>query len=346
MEKHVTLRDIAKATGVHFTTVGLALRNDPHVNVETAARIREVAAELGYTHNAMLSALSAYRRGGKRFAGVLAYVLGYDPRAYGDNLAEASLRQALTQYAHSQGFRIEVFQVDTGEVSGPQLSRILQVRGIQGVVLAPRLPNPGPISELEWSRFSTVAVGYSVTNVAAHRVAIHHAYNMRLCVRTLRERGYRRIGLILQQDFSKRSLGVMLGSYLAENYAQPEIYPVPPHYVPEVTRESLAGWLKEHRVDAVVLPGYALEIVDWIRELGYRVPEAIGIALISRFGKSDDYAGIDEQNDLLGVAAGKAVFSLLQHNERGLPAHPLYTLVEGRWVDRRTVRSTMTLAAN
>ena len=79
MEKHVTLRDIAKVTGVHFTTVGLALRNDPHVNAATAARVQETARRLGYTPNAMLSALSAYRRGrDRRIAGVLAYVLNYN----------------------------------------------------------------------------------------------------------------------------------------------------------------------------------------------------------------------------------------------------------------------------
>ena len=74
---------------------------------------------------------------------------------------------------------------------------------------------------------------------------------------------------------------------------------------------------------------------------GDKYPEPVdemGIALISRFGQSDHIAGIDEQNDLLGVAAGKCLVSLLQHNELGLPEYPVYTMVEGRWVDRPTVR--------
>lgn len=340
MEKHVTLRDIAKLAGVHFTTVGLALRNDPHVNAKTAARVQEVARRVGYTQNAMLSALSAYRRGSsRRFAGVLAYVLTYDPTMYQGNLAEATLAKAVAGYAESQGFTLETFQVTDPGMTGPQLSRVLRARGIHGVLLSPRLPVPGPISDLDWQDFSTVAVGYSITNVAAHRVCIHHAYNMRLCLRKLRERGYQRIGLIVKQDFSERSLGVMLGSYLAEQYANPPENKVLPLFAQELSQKMVGKWLKSQRVDCVIMPGANLEIYDWIKQLGYQVPGDIGLALISRFGESDHVAGIDEQNDLLGVAAGKCLVSLLQHNERGLPEFPIYTMVEGRWVDRPTVRA-------
>jgi len=340
MDQHVTLRDIAKMTGVHFTTVGLALRNDPHVSAETAAKVQEVARRVGYTQNAMLSALSAYRRGrGQRFAGVIAQVLAYDPAQYQGNLAEATLSAAVAGYAKAQGFSVETFVAAEPAMTGAQLSRVLRARGIQGLVLSPRLPTPGPISDLEWNDFSVVAVGYSITNVPAHRVCIHHAYNMRLCLRKLRERGYRRIGLIVQPDFSERSLGVMLGTYLAEQFDLPKANRVEPLYTQRLTPAAVGRWLKRQRVDCVVLPGANLEVHAWIRELGYRVPEDVGLALISRYGQSDDIAGIDEQNDLLGVAAGKCLVSLLQHNERGLPLYPVYTMVEGRWIDRPTVRS-------
>ncbi|MBP6508694.1 MAG: LacI family DNA-binding transcriptional regulator [Opitutaceae bacterium] len=339
MEKRVTLRDIAEATGVHFTTVGLALRNDSRVKAATIAKVRAAARDLGYTHNAMLSALSAYRRNHQhRFAGTLAYVLNYKPEAYKGNLAETTLRSSLANYAKSQGFKLETFQITNPGMTGLQVSRILQARGIQGVLLSPRLPTPGPISDLEWGHFSTVAIGYSVTNVAAHRVCIHHAYNMRLCLRKLRERGYRRIGLVVLQDFSERSHGIMLGSYLAEQYSLLASNRVTPLIPKELTKAALGKWLKAQRVDCVIMPGYYVEIYDWIKKLGYNVPNEIGIGLISRFGKSEDMAGIDEQNDLLGVAAGKSIVSLLQHNEHGLPEYPLYTMVEGRWVDGPSVR--------
>ena len=87
MFQRVTLRDIAKDAGVHFTTVGLALRNDPRVTPATAARVQASARKLGYAHDAMLSALSLYRhRNSQRFAGVIAYVVTYSPEQLKANL--------------------------------------------------------------------------------------------------------------------------------------------------------------------------------------------------------------------------------------------------------------------
>lgn len=47
--KTVTLQDIAARCGVTKATVSLALRNDPRVNTDTAARVLTAAAELGYS---------------------------------------------------------------------------------------------------------------------------------------------------------------------------------------------------------------------------------------------------------------------------------------------------------
>ena len=65
----------------------------------------------------------------------------------------------------------------------------------------------------------------------------------------------------------------------------------------------------------------------------------MGIALLSRSGETDGIAGIDEQMEQLGESAARFVISLLRHNERGLPRFPRYTLVEGSWIDRPTVRT-------
>jgi len=46
--KIVTQRDIAARCGVHRSTVSFVFNGDPRIPEETAARIREVAAELGY----------------------------------------------------------------------------------------------------------------------------------------------------------------------------------------------------------------------------------------------------------------------------------------------------------
>jgi len=47
MEKRITLRDIAEMTGVHFTTVGVALRHDPQVKLATTAKVLAGAQRRG-----------------------------------------------------------------------------------------------------------------------------------------------------------------------------------------------------------------------------------------------------------------------------------------------------------
>ena len=339
MEKRVTLRDIAKVAGVHFTTVGLALRNDSRIKPVTVARVQAVSRRLGYKRDAMLSALTAYRRtSSNHFGGVIACITTYDAAALKTNPTERSMIEAATACAHSQGFALESFQINAPGMTGAQMSRILRARGIQGVLFSPRLPLPGPLPDMEWEHFSPVAVGYSITYPRVHRVCFHDTHNMRLAMTELRARGYRRIGLVMQYEIFERSMGVVPGAYLAEQYLLPEEDRVVPLITHRVTKVSLHKWLREQRIDCVILTVYPLEIWAWIEELGYAVPGEMGVCMPGRWGPCNEIAGVDLQMELVGETAVRCIVSMLQQNERGLPAYPRYVAVEGHWVDRPSVR--------
>jgi LacI family transcriptional regulator len=341
MEKRVTLRDIAKATGVHFTTVGLVMRNNPRVKPSTAAKVRRAARQLGYTQDAMLSALSTYRHASARkFAGTIGFIVTYPPeRLKQSNFTDRIVIDAATAYAKSQGFGLEPFQINAPGMTASRMNQILRARNVQGLILATRLPEPGPMPELDWQHFSTVAIGYSITNLTLHRACPHHARNMRLLLAELRSRGYQRIGLVLQRNIYERNMGIVLGAYLAEQYLHPADKHIPPLFAEEITKPALKDWLRSQRIDCVILTDRPLEISEWINELGYRVPDQLGIALISRWGENGAIAGIDERPELFGEAAANFAVSLIQHNERGLAESPRYLLVQGRWVERPTVRA-------
>lgn len=57
-ERPITIYDVARAAGVAPSTVSRAFSRPGRVNAETAERIREVAAELGYRANPQARALS------------------------------------------------------------------------------------------------------------------------------------------------------------------------------------------------------------------------------------------------------------------------------------------------
>jgi len=61
MERRVTIRDIATAAGVHFTTVSRVLTKRPGVSLEIRERVTRIAGDLKYVPDPMLSALTNYR---------------------------------------------------------------------------------------------------------------------------------------------------------------------------------------------------------------------------------------------------------------------------------------------
>ena len=62
MRRHeVSIEDIARSAGVSHSTVSRALRDSPLISVDVRERIRSLAAEMGYTPNAIAQSLQTRR---------------------------------------------------------------------------------------------------------------------------------------------------------------------------------------------------------------------------------------------------------------------------------------------
>ena len=73
----ITQRDVARACGVHPSTICLALKNSPSIPLPTRRRVQAVAEELGYRPNVAarnLALLRGEKQGGRD---VLEFVPGY-----------------------------------------------------------------------------------------------------------------------------------------------------------------------------------------------------------------------------------------------------------------------------
>jgi LacI family transcriptional regulator len=332
-----TLRDIAKATGFHFTTVGLAMRGDPRILPATAEKIRQVAADMGYTQDAMLSALSSYRHAKQsRFAGLIGYLHTYDlPKDYVTNHRSRQTHTAAENRARELGFKLEPIDVRADGLTGKRLTALLRARGIRGLVLPPLMPVPDHFVELDWDQFVTVAIGYSIITPKTYRAAFNQAYSMKLALRELRQLGYRRIGLQMYHEADVRTNGNTLGAYLADQMRQPESDRLPPLFTAEIPPTNLAQWLDRYRPDCILAASDSP--LPLLKKLGLKVPEDIGFAVLSRDGEASPVAGIDEQADLLGESAVDFAVSLLRNNQHGLPQYPRVVLVESRWVWKPTL---------
>lgn len=335
----VTLREVAKRAGVHYSTVSLALRNLGGIPEVTRQRVLRAAEELGYRPDPMLAALASYRRArpAAGYRATLAWVTNFPTRTeWRKEEIFAEYFQGARERAQALGFRLQEFWLREPEMTAARASRILAARGIAGLVIAPQ-PTPAEAIELEWERFAAVSIGYSLARPTLHMVCPNQYRCMKLAVEQLAVRGYRRIGLTLLRASDERVDHNWLAGYLVAQQALPARHRLRPLRLERWDKREFAAWLRRERPDAVV--SKCAEAVAALRELGYAVPRQLGLALLTRVKAGRGIAGVNESPEEVGAAAVDHVAGMLQRNERGVPASPRRLLIEGRWIDGPTVRA-------
>jgi LacI family transcriptional regulator len=96
----------------------------------------------------------------------------------------------------------------------------------------------------------------------------------------------------------------------------------------------LKAWLKTNKPDAILTD--VCELRAMLNEVGWRVPGRVGLAALSVLDGNAD-AGIDQNSYEIGRAAVQLLISLINHNECGIPKICRELLVEGSWVNGKTL---------
>lgn len=340
MNQRITLRDIAKAAGVHYTTVARALRNSPALPIATRQRIQAIADELGYTPDPMMSALSSYRlsRRKESYQGVIGWIDGYSsPPPISKAMFEGAKERA-----GEMGYNLESFRGDSssGTRTEESLNRVLLARGVRNLIIAPHFSANSKL-DLDWKLYSAVSVSLSVAWPPLNLITNDQFYNITLTMAQLRKLGYRRIGFILERRLVEITAKRWLGGYLA---SQQELAPKdrlePLIFDNFPSPEVLRCWWKRWKPDALVTEEFL-----WRKKLSQvlnlRCPDEIGIAALSLRQDSagnETMSGIQERHDLVGAFAIEHLVRMEHMDERGIPASPFMTLVQGEWVDARSTR--------
>lgn len=185
-----TLRDVALRAGVSARTVSNVVNGvDARVSTQTAARVREAIAELGYQPNLLARQL---RTGRSR---VLALVVPDLRNPYFAQVAATCIRVA-------RGYGYNVFIEETGDDPEAELnaSRGFGDPMIEGVILAPlHLDQSRLLREMS---APVVLLGERDSDVPLARVGFDNTEAGRALTAHLIERGYRRIGVIGRSDTS------------------------------------------------------------------------------------------------------------------------------------------------
>jgi DNA-binding LacI/PurR family transcriptional regulator len=343
----MTTRELARLSGVSSATVSLALRNHPRISKVTKNRIVRLARKHGYVVDGRVAELMGAIRihGAEKLEGCLGLISLYPkPRPWEDPARNylQRIQQAAVQRAAELGYRIEPFWVREPGLRPERLAAIMEARGIAGLLSLGALELedeiPAPLQ-----KFTIVTSGTSI-HTRVHRVVSHFSQNANRLLMTLKERGYRRPGAILQQFQDGRNLHQIAGIYLYfTKYVFGDL-DVPIFYAtdePELS--SVDRWFRYYQPDVIIYGEYRRYgpvIEKYLKDRGLRVPRDVGLALIDSSTHPENMSGVRPNMEQCGKSTVELLVSVLQQRQYGLPANPTVISVEGNWVEGKTIRAT------
>ncbi|HRE83421.1 MAG TPA: LacI family DNA-binding transcriptional regulator [Opitutaceae bacterium] len=342
----VTLSALAKLCGLSPATVSRALSGHPHVRADVRAQVIAAAQSHGYERNQLVSAIMAQVRGtrSQRFVGNLALV--HVPSANQPNLRPMQRRilRGAEERAVELGYKTDLFTLEGGEKGQASLARVLQARGVMGVIFLHSKPNPDISAYARcWDYFAIVQIDYDSPTLVRHVVSLDHHFTLVSALSRLRERGYRRIGLFIERHKDERLIYKWSAAFRSFQENQGGIGNIPIHTEVEMSRAGFLAWFEEHHPDLII--GHVDRALAWLKRSGVDTPDQVGFFNLNWNERTRPCAGLDLRPELHGVVAVETLTAQTQRNERGIPLDPRSILINGRWVDGPTLRPTAPAAA-
>lgn len=334
----VTMQMIADKAGVSRMAVSLALRNSPKISPATRKRIREIAEELGYRPNPLVSALMTQLRDVRRVPRptTLAYLTTYPtadgwrrPGPFVEFFEGAKVR------AEALGYTLEEWWAAQPGMSEQRLSDILFNRNIHGLLVAP-LPPGSSALHLEWTKFAAATIGFSLVEPAIPRASNDQYQSITVALQELSALGYKRIGLAITDEEDVRVQRKWSAGFLVHQQSLPAKQRVPSLRSDSSFASAFTEWFRKNEPDAIL--SQEPRCIEYLGRLGIQVPRDVGFAHLALTDSDTGLAGIHQNGRLVGASMIDLVDAQLRRNERGVPSVPKTVLVQGRWVPGPTVR--------
>lgn len=325
---------IARELGVSQSTVSRALRNDKQIPEATRIRVRETAKRLAYRPNPMVSTLMEEIRTGrpKRSHGCLMIIVDREDRK--DWFRFSAYREqyeGFTEQSEQHGYKTECVFLRNPKTDLDAIDSLLYSRGIDGVFLAAPNWQQHDSFTLQWDRYAIATLGYSWDRFPIDRVATAHRRNANRCYEQLRQRGYRRIGMIIDIIATNWADRTWMAASALHQTSVPTEEAIPNFVIDQTQnqRRAFKDWLARWHPTAVLCVGDGES--KWIDRQNW-LPNSIPRVLCNRPSDSP-YAGMDENNYAVGATLSDLLVAKIIHNQRGPAAHPRTTLIEGKWCD-------------
>jgi len=339
--KMISLGDVAKAAGVSKASASFALQNRPGVSKATRERIKRLARRLGYTPDPRLAALLTTVRQ-TRAKGLLsiAWLNSHDEEdAWQKYQFLSPYLEGARARALDSGYRIEEMWIHRPGTTFEHLSQQLFRQGIEGVIVT----HPARHLRLDWSHLACISLGGSLLAPRLHRVMPDHSFNLLLAVKATRRLGYKRIGICLGEDVDRASAHSCRAAALHIHATTSKSVQIKPLFYQwgskaeaKIGKAQALAWVQAHRPEVVI--GHSNHWLSWAEEIGYRVPEDLGIVHIATDDDVSDWAGVASKRRDMGAAAAEWVINLVKERRFGVPVTAMDMVVRGSWHLGHTVR--------
>jgi LacI family transcriptional regulator len=330
------LKRIAEIAGVSVSTVSRALHQHPRIPQSTREHIAKIASDLGYRPDARLAQLMTHLRAGKRSRGScnLGWLDTWNDPEEGNHPWNRNYFLGAAERAEEAGYALDLISAQELRRSPARINSILKSRGIEGLILPQFFADHPVAAKIAWADYSIVFLDEFHPQLPGSRVSAHASVNTMLMMRRLRELGYRRPGFWLSRFLDVTSLHAY-SAFIP--WAQHSWYPKPHLPVFPAHKIELDAYLKKHRPD--VLVAATNTILEELSELGFRVPEDIGVSHVNLAEDVPGWAGIDQSHWQIGQAAVDALIAQIQRHEIGVSRFSKQIYIPGEWRDGFTARN-------
>ncbi len=337
------------------STVSRALRDHPHVRSAIKQKVLEAVEKLGYRPNPLVAALMQQIRTNRTpvFKGNLAYL---DWCAKREDFERMEVLQRFYEGARSNaeslGYKLEHFFPMADKMKPSSLMRILEARGMTGAALliyvqqdfVTRKPlSPLPQSSdvpMDFSNLATAVIGGKFHDRTPHFSQTDQYAAGRMVAEELLSRDYKSPGIIISEYIDVATENRFhSGVHSVWSRHKGNSTSLKTKVVREDDWQPSVDWIRKKKLDAVICYTGNLEVV--LRECGIGIPNDLGFISLDA-NPEGEISGINQMHEEVGSAAINLVVNQLNRGQTGFPEVARGVIVEGSWVEGKTLRPRRT----
>jgi len=337
----VSLKEIAKRTGLSTAAVSQALRGIGRLSDRTRQSVRTVAEEMGYQPDPVLSrVLSRMRQSNAaHYRETIAFLTEWaldDGPGHHKQIFAAAAHQA-----ESMGYKIEVFPVSGNPREQRRMSNILLARGIRGLIILPRLGNPHPRLHFEWKHLAAVEIGRTLWHPRTlPRVETSNYHKTTEAIHLLKRVGYRRIGMAIEPAQNSHQRGAYYAAFLMSQLRLPARRRIPVLATTGPWNEkTFRAWMEKNQPDVLIVHAViAPELVKWLANMKLRVPRDVSLFCMNiQNEKAENWSGLRRDLTSMGQSAVEMLSLLLLDGKLGLAGNARCLQIDELWVAGKTL---------